>query len=80
MAQVSGAQRKQAEAEGGDLPQDMQIGFSGKGSGIYGSFGTPAPSARPTPQVIYPLLAPPMKCSLCWFAHILAVWRYPAAV
>lgn len=45
------AQRGQAEVEGGDLPEDMQIGFSGKGSGIYGSFGTPAPSTRPTPQV-----------------------------
>lgn len=36
---------------GGDLPEDMQIGYSGKGGGIFGSFGTPARSARPTPQV-----------------------------
>lgn len=44
---------------GGDLPEDMQIGYSGKGSGIFGSFGTPARSARPTPQVSHtPTLLP----------------------
>ena len=54
MSRVAGAERRQAEAEGGDLPEDMQIGFSGKGSGIFGAFGTPARSARPTPEVCNP--------------------------
>ena len=35
---------------GEDLPEDLQIGFSGKGSGIYGSFATGKPS-RPPGQV-----------------------------
>lgn len=48
---MGGLRRGGAEAEGGDLPEDMQIGFSGKGGGAFGSFATPARSSRPTSQV-----------------------------
>lgn len=48
---MGGLRRGGAEVDGGDLPEDMQIGFSGKGAGAFGSFATPARSSRPTSQV-----------------------------
>lgn len=45
-----GGQRRQAGTEVMDMPEDTQIGFSGKGSGIFGSFATPARSARAPAQ------------------------------
>ncbi|KAL3153612.1 hypothetical protein ABBQ32_013217 [Trebouxia sp. C0010 RCD-2024] len=47
---MGGLRRGGAEVDGGDLPEDMQIGFSGKGAGAFGSFATPARSSRPTSQ------------------------------
>ena len=39
-------QRSKVDTETGDLPENLNIGFSGKGSGIYGSFATGKPAAR----------------------------------
>lgn len=47
-------QRGSVDTATGDLPHDTNIGFSGRGCGIYGSFATPPErTARPaaTPQV-----------------------------
>ena len=38
------------DTETGDLPEDLNIGFSGKGSGIYGTFATGKPAARGPPD------------------------------
>ena len=63
VAGAAAGQRRQAVTEGMDMPEDTQIGFSGKGSGIFGSFATPARSARPPAQVhLLPYLCPVLFC------------------
>ena len=56
-----GGQQRQAVTEGSDLPEDTQIGFSGKGGGIFGSFATPARSAHSSTQVQLSLFPPPTQ-------------------
>ncbi|KAL0055654.1 hypothetical protein WJX82_002810 [Trebouxia sp. C0006] len=45
-AQGRGGQVSKVDTDGGDLPEDLNIGFSGKGPGIYGSFATGKSATR----------------------------------
>jgi len=58
LLQGSAGQVSKVDTDGGDLPEDLNIGFSGKGPGIYGSFATGKSATRgPTAsQVSIPVL------------------------
>ncbi|KAL0017770.1 hypothetical protein WJX77_001053 [Trebouxia sp. C0004] len=45
-AQGGAGQVSKVDTDGGDLPDDLNIGFSGKGPGLYGSFATGKPATR----------------------------------
>lgn len=48
LLQGSAGPVSKVDTDTGDLPEDLNIGFSGKGPGIYGSFAT-GKSATPGP-------------------------------
>ncbi len=87
LLQGSAGQVSKVDTDGGDLPEDLNIGFSGKGPGIYGSFGTgkPATRAATAPQVSIPVTWPAesahMLQALCsytpYFASCMVICHAP---
>ena len=74
LLQGSAGQVSKVDTDGGDLPEDLNIGFSGKGPGIYGSFATGKPATRgaPASQVSFQIL---LKCcrlcvAICHMSHL----------